>query len=114
MQEKTIEIAKLCHQMNKIYCEQIGDNSQPNWEDAPDWQKKSAITGVIYHLYNDFTNPEDSHNNWMREKIDDGWVYGELKDEKLKTHPSILPFNELTKEEQFKDVLFTTIVKFFK
>lgn len=39
-------IAALCHEANAAYCRQTGDDSQPNWDDAPDWQKESAITGV--------------------------------------------------------------------
>jgi len=105
------EIAKVCHEANKVYCESIGDMSQVSWEDAPEWQKESACNGVIYHIENPNSKPEDSHNSWMKEKIDNGWVYGEVKDPDKKTHHCIVPFNELPKEQQFKDILFTTIVK---
>ena len=40
------DIAKVAHEINLAYCESIGDNSQPTWELAPDWQKSSAINGV--------------------------------------------------------------------
>ena len=39
-------IAKVCHEVNRAYCMSQGDGSQPRWEDAPDWQKQSAISGV--------------------------------------------------------------------
>jgi hypothetical protein len=32
------------------------------------------------------------HNAWMADKIADGWVYGEEKDEMLKTHHCIVAF----------------------
>jgi hypothetical protein len=48
----------------------------------------------------------------MAEKVAAGWVYGEVKDPDAKppTHPCIVPFEELPPEQQFKDVLFKTIV----
>ena len=62
----TEQIAKTRHEVNRAYCQSIGDNSQPEWKDAPEWQKKSAITGVEYHLANPASKPEDSHNSWLR------------------------------------------------
>jgi len=113
MKEDVKLIAKICHEANKVYCESIGDTSQVEWKDAPEWQKESAVNGVKYHLDNPDSRSEDSHNSWMKEKIDNGWVYGEVKDPEAKTHPCIVPFYILSKEQQFKDILFTTIVKTF-
>ncbi len=39
------QIARVCHEVNKAYCEALGDNSQPTWEDAPEWQRSSARMG---------------------------------------------------------------------
>lgn len=64
----TEQIAKTCHEVNKAYCESIGDNSQPDWKGAPEWQKNSAINGVDFHISNDVT-PEQSHQNWMKDKL---------------------------------------------
>lgn len=44
-------IAKRAHEVNRAYCASIGDHSQPAWEDAPQWQKDSAIAGVRAHLH---------------------------------------------------------------
>ncbi|WP_217706289.1 hypothetical protein [Paenalkalicoccus suaedae] len=60
-------IAKVCHSVNKAYCESINDFSQVDWEDAPEWQVDSAINGVKYHLENDVT-PEQSHESWLKQK----------------------------------------------
>lgn len=104
--------AKLCHNNNKAYSQSIGDNSQQAWEDAPSWQKESTINKVWFHLEND-TTPEKSHENWMNERIKDGWVYGEEKDALKKTHPCIVPYAMLPIEHQIKDVIFSTTVKGF-
>lgn len=103
-------IAMICHEANRAYCESLGDTSQPAWQQAPEWQKQSALNGVRFH--NNFPDAGDdaSHNNWMREKVEAGWVYGETKDPEAKTHPCIVAFEELPAEQQFKDKLFRTIV----
>jgi hypothetical protein len=106
-------IAGLCHTVNQAYCRSTGDHSQPNWDDAPDWQKQSAINGVIFHLENSKT-PEQSHENWMKEKLVDGWVYGEVKDPEKKTHPCMVPYDQLPLEQRTKDYLFKSICDFFK
>lgn len=99
-------IAKLCHETNRIYCASVGDYSQLDWDNAPDWQRESAIKGVEYHLDNRDSKPSDSHESWMKEKLDNGWVYGEVKDPVTKTHPCIVPFDKLPEEQQMKDILF--------
>lgn len=74
------DIARVAHEINKAYCQAIGDNSQPSWEDAPQWQKDSAVNGVEFHLNNPNSQPQDSHANWLESKRIDGWKYGPLKD----------------------------------
>ncbi len=39
-------LAAAAHIANRAYCHAIGDDSQPLWDDAPDWQKASARNGV--------------------------------------------------------------------
>lgn len=102
-------IASVCHEVNRAYCQALGDDSQPSWEDAPDWQKQSALTGVDLHLFAD-VSPSASHDNWMAQKLAEGWVYGEIKSAALKTHPCITPFELLPKEQQAKDFIFRAVV----
>ena len=109
-----IGIAKVCHQANKAYCESQGDLSQPDWADAPDWQAQSAINGVEFRLENPDAGPDATHNNWSAEKISDGWVYGDVKDAEKKTHPCLVPFDQLPLFQQKKDKLFSAIVDALK
>lgn len=105
------EIAGQCHEMNRQYCEALGDTSQPLWDKAPQWQRESAINGVMFALQSIDSTPEDSHNNWMSHKAADGWVYGEVKDPDKKEHPCMVPYSQLPASQRFKDVLFRTIVE---
>lgn len=106
-------IAEVCHNVNKAYCESIGDTSQPTWADAPLWQRNSAIQGVYFHLEAD-REPSESHHHWVRDKLNEGWVYGEVKDSKAKTHPCIVHYNELPVEQKTKDYLFKAVVDTYK
>lgn len=108
------QVAQLCHQVNKAYCEAIGDNSQKDWEEAPDWQKDSAFKGVVFHAAHENTKPEDSHNSWLKEKEEDGWKYGETKDVEKKEHPCFVPYDQLPQEQKAKDYIFKAICDFFK
>lgn len=106
---QAIAIAQVCHEANRAYCITIGDNSQPRWEDAPEWQTDSAISGVQKIAAGEITAPEQSHEGWSAHKLADGWKYGEVKDPEAKTHPCLVPFGQLPLEQQMKDKLFFAI-----
>jgi RyR domain len=105
------EIARVAHEVNRAYCQALGDQSQPAWEDAPEWQRASAITGVRMHVRNPEAGPEASHEAWLDEKIRTGWRYGSIKDPVAKTHPCMLPFDALPAEQQAKDFIFRAVVR---
>ena len=105
-----LSIAEACHNANKAYCESIGDTSQPSWQDAPENIKNSVISGVRFHLNNPNAKPEDSHNNWLKDKTADGWKYGEVKNMETKEHPCFVPYNELPEDQQKKDSIFILTV----
>lgn len=108
---QVIATAKMCHEMNRIWCEAYGDHSQVRWEIAPEWQQESAIKGVRFALKNPDAPISAQHDAWMADKIADGWVYGEVKDAEKKTHPCIVPFDQLPIFQQKKDEIFRKTVK---
>jgi hypothetical protein len=104
------QIAKIAHEINLAYCAALGDTSQPPWEEAPEWQKASALAGVEMHLANPLATPEQSHESWLAQKVAEGWVYGEVKDPAKKQHPCCLPYAQLPIEQRAKDYLFRAVV----
>jgi len=108
------QVAQVAHEINRAYCISRGDFSQVQWDHAPEWQVKSAIHGVDFHLNNPGASPSLSHEVWMKEKIADGWVYGEEKSSEKKTHPSIVSYTQLPIEERTKDHLFKQVVASLK
>lgn len=107
-------IAQACHEANKVWCLADNDSSQKHWKDAEDWQKSSALNGVKFKMENPFAGADAQHNSWMKEKIDDGWVYAAVKDAEAKTHPCIVPYSELPEFQRKKDSLFCAIVDALK
>jgi len=105
------KIAIVCHEANRAYCEVIGDSSQVAWEHAPTWQQESAMSGVLFQIQNPSAGPEASHEKWMKDKSDEGWCYGVVKDESEKTHPCMVPWEQLPTAQQRKDLLFQAIVQ---
>lgn len=43
------------------------------------------------------------HDVWAQGRIADGWTYGEQRDDKLKTHPCLVPYEELPDAEREYD-----------
>ncbi|SNS58087.1 RyR domain-containing protein [Rhodococcoides kyotonense] len=104
------QIAQVTHEANRVLQGIEGDPAQsPHWDDAPQWQKDSAIDGVEGALNG--RTPEESHQGWLDHKAKDGWVYGEVKDPEKKTHPCCVPYDQLPENQQIKDHLFTSIVR---
>lgn len=104
------QVAKVCHEVNRAYCQSIGDHSQVEWENAPEWQKSSAINGVKFHIDNPGAPASASHDSWLAEKIAEGWKFGPVKDVDAKEHPCCVPYDQLPPEQQAKDYIFTAIV----
>ncbi len=109
--DQVLKIARVCHEANRAYCATLGDVSQLPWQDAPDWQRESAESGVRFHLETPGALASASHDKWMDEKLAAGWSYGKTKDAAAKTHHCLVPFDQLPREQQLKDVLFAAIVK---
>lgn len=110
--EATLELtARAAHEINRAYCRSLGGSSQPLWEDAPKWQKESKYAGVMAVWRDNHITPQQLHKSWMRHKAKDGWDYGEEKDVVAKTHPCMVPYDELAIDQRAKDYLFGITVR---
>lgn len=113
LSEKSLEmIAKACHEANKAICD-FNNEPMESWNDAEDWQRKSAMNGVKELIDDPSLTPEELHVKWMENKENDGWEYGSTKDADKKTHPCMVAYQELPEYQQLKDQVFHAIVKSF-
>lgn len=102
--------ARAAHEVNRVFCAALGDTSQTFWGEAEGWQKDAARKGTIRVLEGN-TSVGDTHQEWMNDKLRDGWKFGPLKNPSKKEHPMLIPFNQLPLSEQAKDLLFIATVQ---
>ncbi|MCE8780269.1 RyR domain-containing protein [Bacteroides thetaiotaomicron] len=46
---------------------------------------------------------ENVHEVWAKARMDEGWTYGEKRDDIHKKHPCLVPYDELPEEEKEYD-----------
>ena len=102
-------VAQICHEANRAYCIQLGDFSQFPWSEAPDWQRESARAGIVGRIKNPNATPAEQHEAWRKFKQAAGWTCGVTKNVGAKTHPCMVPFEQLPLEQQMKDRIFCGI-----
>ena len=104
-------LARIAHEANRALCVAIGDPAPRPWGVLPLREKQCVIDGVAFVRANPNASPADSHENWVRFKMADGWKLGPKKDAIRKTHPCLVPYDQLPEHQRFKDHLFTAIVR---
>jgi hypothetical protein len=104
-------VARVVHEAIRSYQLLLGETPAPIWEEAG-WRQDSTREGVLFAMNN--PTPGAQHEDWVRSKISKGWKYGPIKDETLKTHPSLIPFSQLSQTEKNKDAILIAIVQSLK
>ncbi len=51
------------------------------------------------------------HEVWAKSRLDQGWTYGEKRDDEKKHHPCLIPYEDLSEEEKAydRDTAFGTL-----
>lgn len=55
------------------------------------------------------TSPEELHDDWVRAYKAMGWKYGPVRDPGARTHPDMVPFDQLDPRERDKDAVFMAL-----
>lgn len=105
-----IQIAKIAYEVNRTYCSAIGDFISKPWGTVKPDIKATCINRVESCRANKDITPEESHINWMGHKLQNGWVYGESKDEEKKIHPNLVPYRDLPVQQKAKYSIFKGLV----
>ena len=46
---------------------------------------------------------ENTHEVWSQRRLEEGWTYGPIRDEKAMKHPGLLPYSDLSEREKDYD-----------
>jgi hypothetical protein len=106
------QAARVLHEANRAIQMSQKDETigvSAGWDETGEEDRLLTMAGVQGPL-----DPEASHELWMDQRIADGWVYGPTKDEEARTHPSLVPYDELPEDQKLKDKLFVAIVGVFR
>lgn len=69
----------------------------PHTIDTSDIQLPEELTPLLEAL------AENVHEVWAQERINQGWTYGEKRDDAQKHHPCLVAYENLTEEEKAYD-----------
>merc|ERR1712216_528313 len=64
---------------------------------------KVSMPTELEHLTE--TLAENAHDEWARQRIKDGWTFGEQRNDELRHHPCLVPYDYLTETEKEYDRL---------
>lgn len=86
---------------SQFYMVSVIERGQRHYDPQPidvrDFQLTSDLEELIEAI------AENCHDVWARARMDDGWTYGEKRDDDHKKHPDLVPYSDLTKEEKKYD-----------
>ena len=93
------------HELQRFQCDPAP--SHP-WNYESDEIRRNVIAGV--RSARDGVSPRDNHELWVKDKAAHGWKWGPEKNAVKKTHPCMVPYDDLPSEQQDKNRMFVAIV----
>lgn len=109
-----VAIARVVHEANRALQIALDDpriGVAPPWDEESPETQGSVIDGVQAILTDPSVGPVESHENWCAYKRAHGWTYGPVKDTTARTHPCLVPYQDLPASDRVKDALFGAIVR---
>lgn len=72
-----------------------------NYEPKPIDTSKVVLPAELDELVEKLAR--NVHDVWAKSRIDEGWTYGEQRNDSLKQHPCLVEYNELPESEKEYD-----------
>lgn len=107
-------IAQAAHEVNRVWCEINNDRTKLHWSQSQGHLRVDTRAGVRCLLEKlnrgDLPEPTQQHLEWVEQRMEQSWSFGEVYDADMKIHPKLTPFEALPFVEQAKDSLFINTV----
>lgn len=107
---KIYNVCKLCHDKNNALMIANGETPRGDWESLDQADKDLTYKSVKRIIDDPTITAKEIHDEWVTNKELDGWVYGPVKDVDNKTHPLMIPFDDMSDIDKEKDQSFINIV----
>jgi len=111
-EEKIEKCARAAHNTVVTYCKMHGDHSIKEWDDAQQWQRDSTVAMVKSVLAGNYS-PRGEHDRWLQGKIDQGYVWGPVKNDDKDvgplTNPQMIDYDKLPIVQRMKDHLLIVV-----
>jgi hypothetical protein len=104
-------MARVVHEALRAYRRELGEDPLPAWDDAPEWQRAATLTAVEFRLAHPDADTAAQHESWLAEKRAAGWTYSAARDAEARTHPALVPYDQLPERERRKDALVAAVVR---
>ncbi len=109
-EEDILKISVVMHETVRAFQKANGQTPAPPWRQAPKWMRTATRDAILFRIENPDAPSSAQHDQWMRDKTRDGWIYGIIKDADAKTHPLMVPYDELPDVERRKDALVIAVI----
>jgi hypothetical protein len=108
MNKLSIKRALFVYQSGNLASKMMGADIVPeDWDHRDEKFKANFIKAVDNQCSESRSNsPEESHEKWMKSYLEMGWKYGRERNPELKTHPDLVPYDQLSETEKRKDEVF--------
>lgn len=77
-------------------------------------RKEGMISAMERIVFREVSTPQEMHKIWEDFMKNDGWSYAKEKSHTNKTHPCMVPYDELPEFEKLKDQIFIDSVLSFE
>lgn len=111
MSKNMREIAKWIYEATRLEAKWSKRKIVPEiWENRDEAFQGQFIKVIKKYFEEELPTPKEAHDSWMKAYEKMGWKYGFVRDIKKKTHPDMVSFEDLPKDERDKDAIFLSFV----
>lgn len=103
-------IARVVHEAVRAWARANDQNASRSWSQCAKWMREATYESVRFVLEHPDAPASAQHDQWMEKKRRDGWTHGAEKSGVSKTHPMLVPYDELPLVERRKDELVRCLV----
>ena len=105
------QIAQVCHEANRGLHLIQPDDGIPvadSWDDLAEGER-AEVTADVEHALAGAT-VDELHEQWCNTRYTEGWTHGPTRDADLRTHPYLVPYDDLPAAQHEEYELFAAVV----